>query len=164
VTTTLRPYRPTDLDTIADLSLRAWEDAFTSWRAILGERLYGLAYPDWRRSQEAEVRGACEKHPATTVVAERAGRVVGFATAVIGEPPAEGARAGDLEIIAVDPDAQGEGVGRLLVDAALQLLRDAGCAYANVWTGGDPGHDAARALYESSGFTALPVVHYYREL
>ena len=36
--------------------------------------------------------------------------------------------------------------------------------YLNVWTGGDPGHDAARALYESSGFTALPVVHYYREL
>jgi GNAT superfamily N-acetyltransferase len=164
VTTTLRPYRPADLDAVVALSLRAWEGAFASWREILGERLYDLAYPDWRRSQAAEVRGACEKHPATTVVAERDGRVVGFATTVLGEPVPEGARTADLEIIAVDPDVQGDGIGRRLVEAALGLMRDAGCAYANVWTGGDPGHGAARALYESSGFTALPVVHYYREL
>ncbi|MGO3430374.1 MAG: GNAT family N-acetyltransferase, partial [Cellulosimicrobium funkei] len=89
---------------------------------------------------------------------------VGFATTVLGEPAPEGARTADLEIIAVDPDVQGDGIGRRLVDAALSLMRDAGCAYANVWTGGDPGHGVARALYESSGFTALPVVHYYREL
>lgn len=46
MTTTLRPYRPADLDAVVALSLRAWEGAFASWRETLGERLYDLAYPD----------------------------------------------------------------------------------------------------------------------
>lgn len=43
-------------------------------------------------------------------------------------------------------------------------MREAGCTCASVWTGGDDGHGPARAMYEACGFTALPLVHCYREL
>ena len=35
---------------------------------------------------------------------------------------------------------------------------------AHIATGGDPGHAAARHTYEKAGFTALPLVRYYKEL
>jgi hypothetical protein len=43
-------------------------------------------------------------------------------------------------------------------------MRAAGCTLAVVATGGDPGHASARALYDATGFTGLPLVRYYREL
>jgi hypothetical protein len=33
-----------------------------------------------------------------------------------------------------------------------------------VETGGDPGHDPARAAYETAGFTKLPIARYFRLL
>jgi hypothetical protein len=35
---------------------------------------------------------------------------------------------------------------------------------ALVETGGDPGHAAARHLYEHLGYTSLPVARYFRAL
>ncbi|WP_125775003.1 GNAT family N-acetyltransferase [Antribacter gilvus] len=160
----VRTFRPDDVDVLVDLSLRAWEPAFRAWRSILGPRLFGLTYPDWRQSQAETVRTSCAQHAERTIVAEADSTVVGFAVVVIGTPDDDGTLPGDLEMIAVDPAAQRQGAGRQLMDAALDLMRDAGCAYVNVWTGGDDGHAPARAMYEASGFTALPVVHYYREL
>ncbi|GAA3218715.1 GNAT family N-acetyltransferase [Oerskovia jenensis] len=162
--TTIRTFQPTDLDALVSLSLRAWEPVYDAWRAHLGERIYELAYPDWRRSQSDTVRSACATHATTTLVAERDGRPVGFATVVLGAPGLDTSRTGDVELIAVDPAVHRAGVGGALMDAALDLMREAGCAYASVWTGGDDGHGPARAMYEASGFTALPLVHYYREL
>ncbi|GMA26130.1 GNAT family N-acetyltransferase [Luteimicrobium album] len=164
MTLLVRAFRASDLDPLVELSLRSWEPVFTAWRAALGERIYRLAFPDWRPTQAAAVRSACEANATTSVVAELDGAVVGFAVVVLGEPDDVGTRAADLEMIAVDPAAQRQGIGRRLVDASVAIMREAGCRYANVWTGGDEGHAPARALYESEGFTPLPVVHYYRAL
>ena len=97
-------------------------------------------------------------------MAEFDSRVGGFVIVIIAEPTSGEARAADVEMIAVDPDMQRRGIGRNLLDAAVATMRESGCAYANVWTGGDEGHGSARALYGASGFTALPAVHYYRAL
>jgi ribosomal protein S18 acetylase RimI-like enzyme len=69
---------------------------------------------------------------------------------------------GEVWMIAVDPDAQRAGVGRLLMEHATEQIRAAGCRLAVVPTGGDPGHAPARALYEHLGFTPLPLVRYYK--
>jgi hypothetical protein len=50
------------------------------------------------------------------------------------------------------------------MDAAIAHMRDAGMDIAAVGTGGDPGHAPARAMYEASGFTALPGVRYLKLL
>ena len=57
---------------------------------------------------------------------------------------------------AVDPSAQGQGAGTRLTTAAVDVIREAGFAFATVGTGGDQGHAAARATYCKAGFTPLP--------
>ena len=64
-------------------------------------------------------------------------------------------------MIAVHPEHQRLGHARALMEFAIQRLRDQGLELLNVGTGGDPGHEPARALYEAVGFTGVPLVNYY---
>jgi ribosomal protein S18 acetylase RimI-like enzyme len=69
-----------------------------------------------------------------------------------------------IDMIAVDPTVQRHGIARALIEHALTQMRGAGCTLAMLATGGDPGHAPARALYEATGFTGLPLARYYRRL
>ncbi len=60
-------------------------------------------------------------------------------------------------MIAVDPDRQRAGIATALTRTATQWMRDSGMSAAMVETGGDPGHLPARRIYETTGFTPLPV-------
>ncbi len=69
----------------------------------------------------------------------------------------------------VAPESRGQGVGRALMEAAMEAARRAGATYMDLATGEDD--IAARALYESLGFSNRggrpdgPVNYYYeREL
>ena len=69
----------------------------------------------------------------------------------------------------VAPDRRGHGLGRALMEAAIDLARDTGADYMDLGTGEDDV--AARALYESLGFSNRggksdgPVNYFYeREL
>jgi ribosomal protein S18 acetylase RimI-like enzyme len=156
VETIIRPYADEDADEVVALALRAWEPVHDSMREVLGSEINADLYPDWRASQEQDVRRACTDKIAS--VAVRGHSIVGFVTVEIDGPE----KPGEIYMIAVDPAAQRAGVGRALTEHALQQIRNAGCRLAVVATGGDPGHAPARALYERCGFTALPLVNYYR--
>lgn len=56
-----------------------------------------------------------------------------------------------LEELYVVPDLRGQGIGRALLQATLELARQAGCAWIEVCTG--ESDTAARGLYASFGFT-----------
>ena len=71
---------------------------------------------------------------------------------------------GVVDVIAVDPGYQRRGIARQLMERSAQHMRAQGMDIAAVGTGGDPGHQPARALYESLGYTALPGVRYLRLL
>jgi ribosomal protein S18 acetylase RimI-like enzyme len=71
---------------------------------------------------------------------------------------------GVIEIIGVDPDYQRRGIGSLLTEHSTEHMRRRGMDIAVVETGGDRGHAPARAMYEGSGYTALPVVRYLKLL
>jgi GNAT superfamily N-acetyltransferase len=69
----------------------------------------------------------------------------------------------------VVPDRRGEGLGRALLDAAIGLARETGADYMCLAT--SEGDVAARALYESAGFSNRegdpdgPIMYFYeREL
>ncbi|CAM5533340.1 hypothetical protein SCYAM73S_01338 [Streptomyces cyaneofuscatus] len=47
---------------------------------------------------------------------------------------------------------------------ATAWMSKAGVTLASIWTGGDPGHAPARRTYEKAGYTALPLVRYYKAL
>lgn len=156
----LRPFAAGDVDDLIDVSLRSWATVHQSMAEVLGRRLNQLVYPDWRVSQEADVRETCANtNVSVTVAADGTQRLLGFVSVII-----RSAVEGEIDMIAVDPAYQRNGVGRLLLDHAMNEICAVGCRLASVATGGDPGHEPARALYESSGFTALPLVRFYREL
>ena len=56
-----------------------------------------------------------------------------------------------LEELYVVPDRRGQGIGRALMEAAMDLARERGAAGMHLGTGEDDV--AARALYESLGFS-----------
>lgn len=155
----IRKLATEDVDAVVALSLRAWAPAFASFAKILGPRIYPLVYPDWSGSQAAAVRAVCTGEH--VFVAEVGRRPVGFAAVVIrdGHP-----KSAELDMIAVDPANQRQGVGAALMTHSVDYMRAAGVLIADIATGGDPGHGSARRAYEKAGFTALPLVRYYRAL
>lgn len=78
-------------------------------------------------------------------VADKGGQVVGSVFVV--EADAETAK---LRLLYVEPDARGEGLGRRLVDEAMNFARTAGYRRMTLWT--NDLLTAARHIYEKAGF------------
>lgn len=157
---TIRPLAPADVAAVVEFSLRAWAPVFESFRTVLGERVYQALYPDWSTSQAHAVEAVCQDDTVAAWVAEQQGRPVGFVAVRIDADN----RTGEIEMLAVDPLVQRQGIGTALTSFAVQRLRDAGVRLAVVGTGGDPGHAPARRVYEKAGFVGLPLVRYYARL
>jgi ribosomal protein S18 acetylase RimI-like enzyme len=58
-----------------------------------------------------------------------------------------------LQELYVAPAQRGQGLGRALLEASIQAAREEGAAHMELVTGEDDA--AARALYESAGFSNL---------
>jgi GNAT superfamily N-acetyltransferase len=127
--------------------VRAWQAAY---RGIMpDEYLDGLRVEDraqlWRDSiPRTDTRQRI-------LVVEVDGSLVGFAAFGREAEPSGGDRVGELYAINLDPDHWGRGLGRALLVAATEGLRDAGFRSAVLWV--VPGNARARALYESEGWT-----------
>lgn len=159
--TLIREFREDDLDAIVELSLRAWEPVFDSVRQVLGDDIFLRLHPDWREDQAEAVRSACTNDERDVFVAVTDGRPVGFAAVALN---AFHEGMGVIDIIGVDPDFQRRGISSQLTEFATEHMRDRGMDIAVVETGGDPGHQPARAAYEAAGFTLLPIARYFRLL
>jgi len=158
----IRPFEETDLDAIVEFSLRAWEPVFESLRGVLGDSIFArLLRPDWRTVQAEAVRAGCTSVDHDVFVAVSDEVPVGFATVQLN---AFHEGMGGVDMIAVDPAYHRRGVATQLMDRAAAHMREQGMDIAVVETGGDPGHGPARAMYEASGYTPLPVVRYLKLL
>jgi GNAT superfamily N-acetyltransferase len=154
----IRPYEDSDLEAIIGLSLRAWQPVFESSRQVLGDAIFErLHQAGWASVQAEAVRWSCTSDERDVFVAVSDELPVGFATVALN---AFHERMGVVEMIAVDPSYQRRGIARQLMDHSIEHMRTQGMDIAAVETGGDPGHGPARALYQSLGYTALPVVRY----
>lgn len=157
---TIRPQAVGDIDKVVAFALPAWKPVHESMAQVLGPRINRIVYPDWAASQARDVESAFRDDDVRVWVAELDARTVGFVSVVLHAASASG----EIDMIAVDPDCQGQGIGTALVRAAVAHIEASGLALVEIATGGDPGHAAARRLYEKAGFTPLPLVRYYKAL
>jgi ribosomal protein S18 acetylase RimI-like enzyme len=142
----IRPATREDAPAVAAINHRGWTVAYAPFvdAALLptnedpeawAER---LEHPDYR-----------------TLVADRDGTVCGFVSFGPTEPiDDEPDRTGIILALYVDADAQGQGMGGALLDAALDGLRAQGMRQAVLWTFVD--NAPARAFYERRGWTPEP--------
>jgi ribosomal protein S18 acetylase RimI-like enzyme len=107
-------------------------------------------YANTLRALGADGRG-------TVLVAAEDDRLVGTVMVESWHPASEVARGpGEAEVraLAVEPSAQGRGVGRTLVRAA--IARAAGLGARRLLLSTQPTTTAAQRLYHAEGFTRIP--------
>ena len=155
----IRPFQPNDINELVQLTLLAFEPIFKSFAQILGSQIYPILYPDWRKSQTDGVERLSHNEKVNLWVAEVGGKVIGFIAFELYED-----QTGEIQLLAVHPEYQNHGIGTQLNTFALQKMKAAGIKLAIVATGGDASHAPARKSYEKSGYTALPLVRYYKNL
>ena len=93
-----------------------------------------------------------DEEDATVMVAEQAGEVIGYIYAAVEPRDWMSLRdeAGALHDIVVDPQHRGVGVGRLLLDAALEFLKSRGMPRVVLETAEQ--NDVAQRLFAKAGF------------
>ena len=155
----IRPFNKGDSGEIVQLTLLAFEPVFSSFEHILGPGIYPILYPDWRKMQAEGVEKLGANEKISFWVAEVDEKVVGFiAFEYFDDKTAE------VQLLAVHPGYQNRGIGTRLNTFALQKMKENGVILAVVGTGGDGSHAPARASYEKAGYTALPLVRFYKDL
>lgn len=158
----IRKYEEVDEQRVVDLSLKAWSAVFAGNDATFGPELNLLLHgDDWRAYQTASVRSTLRDEQMMTLVADAGGEIVGFVAATVRDPRR---KIGEIEMLAVAPQAQRCGVGSALTEAATDWLRSQGMAVSMIETGGNPGHSPARRTYEKANYRLVPVARYFKVL
>ena len=156
----IRPFEPQDTTAIVGLSLRAWAPVHASIREALGPEINDSLQPDWRVTQQRDVEAVLASDVTEVWVADANERAVGFVAARIHPD----GRIGEIDMLAVDPDQQGAGIGQALTAHALAWIKESGIEVAMVGTGGDPGHAPARRTYANAGMRLVPMARYFKKL
>ena len=149
----IRRAQRTEVAALADLARRTWQDAFGS---TLEPEDLALELATRRSPKYFE---AALKQT-TILVADDGGSLVGYVQFGPVDIPEVNAREDDRQLrrLYVDRIAQGRGLGRRLIEAALAHpeLAAAGRVYLSVWE----ENDRALRLYESVGFRRVGMTTY----
>jgi predicted kinase/GNAT superfamily N-acetyltransferase len=158
---TIRPYLDSDWDAVLEICILAFTPVHESFERLLGTDLFALVYPDWKASNEDYLSSLTNSDARDRfLVAEQNGSALGFIHYEVDSTK----QRGTIGINAVHPAHQSKGIGSLMYDHVLQLMRAQGMKYVRVDTAGDPSHAAARRSYEKARFLPIPIVHYFRSL
>ncbi len=158
--TLIRRLGDDEIEELVRLSLLAWAPVFSSFEQVLGSEIFTRIYPDWKASQTETVEKFCKDSKNIVYIAEVDGAIAGF---IVYELNVQD-KVGEVQLLAVHPEYQNGGIGTELNNFVLAKMQESGMKLAVVGTGGDPGHAPARRSYEKAGYTALPLVRYYKDL
>jgi GNAT superfamily N-acetyltransferase len=143
--TRVREGEPGDAHLLAGLAARSWREGF---RGIVPDEID----PEraWRPDRlEARLEGRVDDG-AAILVAELDGAIAGFVLHGPCRDDDAEAKTAEIWALYVDPCRWRAGVGRALVDAALDDLRRGGFAESTVWTLADSPRNLR--FYEALGF------------
>ena len=155
---TIRPYRSQDLARLQAITA----DTFgpVSIDRNMEQTLGPFGQGDWRTRKTAAIADDCRAQPDGVFVAEdRSGRVVGYVTTRLNAV----SRIGWIPNLAVDPSHQGKGLGRMLLEHAIDFFRRSGMDVAKIETLAQ--NPVGQKLYPSLGFTEVArQIHYAMRL
>lgn len=129
MTATIRDARPGDAEGVA---------------ALLAE----LGYPVEVEEAGRRLASAAEQ----VLVADDGGRLAGLVAVVIGSQILAARPLARVTALVVRSDARRTGTGRRLMDAAVDLARERGCAGVELTSGIRPEREASHRFYEAYGF------------
>lgn len=118
-----------------DLPWLLHECALAAWEHISPREQVGAHFPVVAQRVETVVRTALAQPGGTLLVAEAAGRPVGSIAYHVQPNPLTGQSEGLVLHLRVDPAWRGQGIGRILIRAAEQHLRQAGARGVGVVVG-----------------------------
>ena len=135
-----------DVETMAAIYVNA---AREGWAHMFGESGLAALEPPVEHFR-AELASTNPRRQ--VLVAEREGRVVGFAVVRPSrDGNADAVQVGELDQLYSDPAVWSEGVGRTLLAAAIETLRESGFTEATLWVAED--NQRPRRIYEIAGWT-----------
>lgn len=153
----LRLYQPSDLDELKRMTIEGFEGIAIDQNV---ERALGIVGPhDWRWRKARHVDEDIEASPDGIFVAEEEGKVLGYISTRLDHEAGKGR----IPNLAVDKAAQGRGIGRKLIEHALDYFRREGMAFAMIET--MVNNPVGQHLYPSCGFVeAGRQIHYATKL
>jgi [ribosomal protein S18]-alanine N-acetyltransferase len=109
-----------------------------------------------------EMRHFLSRPSAVRIVGEEAGKIHGFIIADRFRPRRSQQCMGQIITIDVLPEARRSGLGSLLMNAAEEKIKEAGCTYVSLETAVD--NLAAMRFYKKHGYVGLKILpNYYLE-
>jgi ribosomal protein S18 acetylase RimI-like enzyme len=153
----IRDYRATDLEIIKRLTVESF--AGVTLEQNIEQVLGILNGRDWRWRKARHIDDDVAGNPAGVFVAEAQGSAVGYITTLIDRETGKGR----IPNLAVAADFRGHGMGRQLIEHALEYFRREGLAYAMIETMAQ--NEAGQHLYPACGFVEVArQVHFARKL
>src|SRR2546421_1209433 len=154
----IRFYQPGDLARLQEITAHTFGPVSIDRNM---EQLLGPFGPgDWSSRKMAAIADDCHIQPDGVLVAEDdLGAVVGYVTTRVNRTSG----IGWIPNLAVDPNHQGKGLGRALLERAIQFLRESGMAVAKIET--LEQNPNGQSLYPSLGFQEVArQIHFAKRL
>jgi len=144
--TTIRLATTDDVAAIAGLHVRTWQAAY---RGLLPDAALGAMTPAQRRPMWQQILGAAPRGH-SVLVAIRDETLVGFASLGPANPAATAIPVFELYALYVEPSAQRQGTGSLLLLEAEDAMHRAGAIHGQLWV--LDGNERAQRFYGSHGW------------
>jgi ribosomal protein S18 acetylase RimI-like enzyme len=151
----IRPYREADRAAVVGLTVSAFQGVSIDHN--LDQRLGPVAGRDWRWRKGRDIEEDIDMPGGQLAVAEddESGEVRGYVTMYF-DPES---RIGWIHNLAVDAGLRGQGLGRKLIEHALERFREGGMTVAKIETLDQ--NEIGRHLYPSLGFKEVArQIHY----
>lgn len=149
----IRHYRPTDLETIKRLTVEGFDGV--SIDRNIEDQFGPINNRDWRWRKMRHIDFDVARDADGVFVAELDGEVVGYITTFRDHD----AGMGLIPNLAVDSRQRGRGIGRKLIEFALNNFRESGLTHAKIETLDQ--NEIGQGLYPSLGFREVArQIHY----
>jgi ribosomal protein S18 acetylase RimI-like enzyme len=158
----IRPFVESDLQQLIDMTIETFRPFYEGYvHPLLGDEVFRHQHGRWQQDYRDEVPTLHDPAAGRRVaVAQIGGAVAGYVSWKTGEKPNHG----QIWLLAVSPPHRRQHVGRQLCLHAIEQMKADSVEVVEIGTGDDAFHAPARALYETLGFTKIPIAGYLKEI